>query len=93
MFICMCVGVCMCVFKEHHPIWKRKENKINNDNKYGGQQSRPLISSPSMQWIIFEETDVKEKREENKEEKLHSHRLSLRDHTNNIDWRIVLHPS
>lgn len=54
MFVCMCVGVCMCVFKEHHPKWKRKEKKINNDNKYGGQQSRPLISSPSMQWIILE---------------------------------------
>lgn len=52
MFVCMCVGVCMRVFNDHHPNVekKRKQDKHEfNHNKYGGQKRRPLISSPSMQ--------------------------------------------
>lgn len=32
MFVCMCVGVCMRVFNDHHPMWKRKENKTNTSS-------------------------------------------------------------
>lgn len=50
MFVCMCVGVCMRVFKGHHPMWKKEKKKHEfNHDKYGGQKRRPLISSPSMQ--------------------------------------------
>lgn len=71
MFVCMSVG---CVFNGHHVMWKKKRKKKRNTSSTTtntvGRKRRPLISSRSMQWIIFggekrnmsEEVDVKKSR-------------------------------
>lgn len=72
LLVCMCVRVCMCYLKTKKKDkqtnrnvikhGKREQERHKFNQNYGGQKRRPLISSPSMQWITKTQNKTKKKR-------------------------------